>query len=860
MRITLGHYWPLFVLLVIPLVWGVARHTTIGLSHRHMRASVIVRTTVLVLLALALMQPVWHRAGKWISVVYALDVSSSIDPSFIDTAIEWIGSSSSSGEPAHTGLIAFGGSAQNVGSIDGIRAVEVSADGSNGSINQSATDLETAVAQALRSFDPRYLKRLVLITDGNQNVGDLTRVVGRAQESGVRIFAMPANVRGAGDSWIEAIELPPDMREQEPVAATMQVFSRVATQATVELLGNGATLESRDVDLQPGLNTIPFEVRLPGQGGVTISGRIDTQDDPFPQNDRHAQSIRVGARPRVLYVEGRPASAHYLRDALAGEGMDVVLGQPASIPPTVGGLEEYDLVLLSDVPSTSFSEAQMDAVLAYVRDSSGGFIFAGGESSFGEDGYAETAIEEALPIWFEINEKRKDLALVIVMDKSYSMVGPKLQLSKEAAKAALELLEPTHRFGLITFDDTPHSTVPLQAATDKPLMNDFINRIIASAQTNIYPALEMAYDELAQNDAEVRHIILLSDGKTYPDEYEALVTRMAEDSITVSSVAVGEEADRELLGNIAEWGNGRSYFIRDAARVPQVFIQETQIASQQTLIEESVEPTVASPVEAFTGIDIGSAPPLLGYVNTQAKDNAEVLLASEASAPILARWHYGLGKAAAFTSDVKNRWAAEWLTWPGYGKFWSQLVRETMRRDEGEEVDFSIERVGDEAVITVSAVTEEGVYQDDLEPRLEVVDPSGVPAAVALDQIGPGTYQGRYTLETSTESPYGFRLSVGGVEDQAVSLYYPYSDEYRLYPPNTELLGAISEETGGKLLPDNDEIFADYGESASVPTPLWPLLAGLALVGYLLDIAIRRAPWFWRLFASAPGGSSLAAS
>lgn len=855
MSITFGHLWPLLVVLVVPLVWGITRHTTIGLSRRHLRASAMVRTTVLVLLALALMQPVWHRAGKWISVVYALDVSSSIDPGFIDTAIDWIASSSSSGEPAHTGFIAFGGSAQNVGSVDGIRGVEVSPDGANGSIEQSATNLEAAIAQALRSFDPRYLKRLVLITDGNQNVGDLTRVVSRAQESGVRIFSMPANVRGEGDSWIEAIELPQDMREQEPVAATVQVFSRVATTATVELLGNGAALESREVDLQPGLNTIPFEVRLPAEGWVTITGRLEAENDPFPQNDLRAQSIWVGSRPRVLYVEGRPASAHYLRDALVGEGIDVVLGRPGSIPTTVRGLEAYDLVLLSDVPSTSLSQAQMSAILSYVRDSSGGFIFAGGESSFGEDGYAGTAIEETLPIWFEINQKRKDLALVIVLDKSYSMVGPKLQLSKEAAKAALDLLEPTHRFGVISFDDTPHATVPLQLATNKPPMRDFINRIIASAQTNIYPALEMAFEALSESDAEVRHIILLSDGKTYPDEYEALVTRMAEDDITVSSVAVGEEADRELLGNIAEWGNGRSYFIRDAARVPQIFIQETQIASQQTLIEEAVQTTVAGHVEAFTGIDLASAPPLRGYVSTQAKENAEVLLVSEASAPILARWHYGLGKAAAFTSDVKNRWASDWLTWQGYGKFWSQLVRETMRRDQGEEVDFVIERVGDEAVVTVSAVTEEGVYWVDLDPRLEVVEPGGGRVAVALHQIGPGTYQGRYSLETSAESPYGFRLSVEGFEDQVLSLYYHYSDEWRLYPPNTALLNTISEETGGKLLPDDDEIFADYGESASVPTPLWQLLAGLALVGYLLDIAVRRAPWFWRLFASAPGAS-----
>ena len=852
MSVTLSHYWPLLLLLALPPVWWMKTHTSVGLSARHLLASTIVRTAVIVFLVLALTQPVWNRAGNWISVVYVLDVSSSVDPDFVDTAIDWIAASSAAGNPAHAGYVAFGGSALSVESAAGIRSVPVSAGGADRSIDRSATNLEIAVAQALRTFDPRYLKRLVLITDGNENSGDIMKILGRVQEEGVRIFAMPATVRGAGDSWIETIDLPDGIREQEPVLATVQVFSRVATTATVELLGGDVTLETKEVDLQPGLNPIEFDVRLTGEGPVTITGRVQTAADPFSQNDVLLQSITVGPRPRILYIEGRAASAHYLYDALTDEGMEVELGQARDLPTAPEDYEQYDLVLLSDVPRSSLNAAQMLSILTWVRDSGGGFIFAAGESSYGEEGYAETPIEETLPIWFRVNEKRKDLALVIVMDKSFSMVGPKIELSKEAAKAALELLESTHRFGLVTFDHSPYWTVPLQLVTNKERINEYISSIIASAHTNIYPALETAYEVLAETEAEVRHVILLSDGKTYPDDYETLLNRMAEAEITVSSVAVGEEADRELLGNIAAWGNGRSYFIRDAQRVPQIFIEETRIASQATLIEGAVETRIVSPVEAFTGIDLAAAPSLRGYVSTQAKDTAEVLLESEAEAPILARWHYGLGKAAVFTSDVKNRWAADWIEWEGYGKFWSQLVRETMQRDSAAEIEFAVERVGDEAVVTVSAVTEEGVFRTGLEPRLEVIEPGGTGVVLQVDQVGPGTYQARYPLHTSPDSPYLFRLSADDFDAQSRELFYAYTDEYRLYPPNTELLIAVAEQTGGKVLPEPEEIFEDYGESASVPTPLWPFFAALALLAYLLDIAMRRAPWFWRRFASAP--------
>ena len=851
MSIEFARWWPILGLVAIPFIWRLSKSSTLGSSPRHRAVAAALRISVVVLLVAALIEPVWQRSGKWMSVVYALDVSSSIDPAFIGTAIDWIASTNAQGDPAHAAFIAFGGSARAMATVEGIRSVEVSADGANRSINQSVTNLEAAVTRAFRSFDSRYLKRLVLITDGNENAGNVSRVLGEAQENEVRVFTLPATVRGEGDSWIEAIDLPDQIREEEPVTATVRVFSRVATTATVELVSNDQTLETREVRLEPGLNEIDFEVRLPAGGAGTLSGRLQSENDPFAQNDLHTQAVSVGARPRILYVEGRLASAIYLRDALSAEGMDVVVVGPDLLPETAAALESFDLVLLSDVPMDALGDGQVNAILEYVRDSGGGFIFAAGESSYGEEGYAGSQIEELLPIWFEINEKRKELALIIVLDKSYSMVGPKLELSKEAAKAALDLLEPTHSFGLITFDDTPYVTVPLQLAVEKASMNDFISRIIAGSQTNIYPALETAFAALENSDAEIRHIILLSDGKTYADDYEELVSLMSDSDITVSSVAVGQEADRELLGNIAKWGRGRAYFIEDAARVPRIFIQETQIASQSTLVEEAVQTTVVMSVEAFTDIDMDAAPPLRGYVRTLAKETAEVLIQSDSENPLLARWRYGLGRTAVFTSDVKNRWAADWLTWEGYGKFWSQLVRETMRRDGGEELDFVVERIGNEAVITVSALTEEGTYRSDLDPQLRVLGTGGEETPLSFEQVGPGTFQARYTLGAPGEDPYRFELSGNGIEDRSQALYYRYGDEFRLYPPNTELLSEIAVQTGGKFLPDVAEIFDDYGETASVPTPLWPWLSVLALVSFFLDIAVRRAPWFWRRFAGA---------
>ena len=81
-------------------------------------------------------------------------------------------------------------------------------------------------------------------------------------------------------------------------------------------------------------------------------------------------------------------------------------------------------------------------------------------------------------------------------------------------------------------------------------------------------------------------MILLSDGRSIAKDFETLTKKMAAAKITVSSVAVGDEADRDLLGKIAVWGQGRSYFTRDPSQVPQIFIDGTQLATGETLRED----------------------------------------------------------------------------------------------------------------------------------------------------------------------------------------------------------------------------------------------------------------------------------
>ena len=567
--------------------------------------------------------------------------------------------------------------------------------------------------------------------------------------------------------------------------------------------------------------------------------RVD--GERFVDNNTFRESVVVDGQPRVLYIEGHQESAHYLTDALELEGIEVDTIGPSAVPSTVDRFDAYEAVILSDVRADELTPRQMDAMATYVRDLGGGFILAAGESVYGEEGYSETDVEEILPIRFELERDKTSVALIIVLDKSGSMGGQKIELAKEASKAAVDVLEDDHLIGIIAFDYNYYWPVRLQSARNRVDINQSVSMIIAGGETNIYPALREANLQLTGLQAEVRHVILLSDGRSLPDDYIGLVESMSDDKMTVSTVAVGNGADRELLSNIAEWGQGRSYFIEDALMVPQIFTEETQLATQGTLEEEPFVPVVTKDVEAFKGIDFENAPPLLGFLSTIAKDTSEVLLEAAEEKPILVRWQYGLGKTVAFTSGVKDRWAAEWLRWEGYTKFWPQLVRETMRRQEDGELDMRIEKEGDEAHITITATDEDGGFRNELESQIRVVDPRQNTSVIDIHQSGPGTYEAQFPVDQP--GPFVFRM-IGDETNVSRILPYSYPDEYHFYPPDVDLLQEVSSVTGGKFQPTAADIFSTGGETVVRRVPLWPYLAIAALLLYLTDLLLRRIRLF----------------
>jgi hypothetical protein len=478
----------------------------------------------------------------------------------------------------------------------------------------------------------------------------------------------------------------------------------------------------------------------------------------------------------------------------------------------------------------------------YVRDLGGGFILAGGENTYGGgDGYSETDIEKILPITFDAKRPHRSVAMIVVLDKSGSMGGPDFAFTKEAARAPLELLTNTDSFGVLAFDSDYFWAAPFQSAENREDIAHAISTIIPGGETDIYPPLEEAYMQLLNDPSEVKHVILLSDGHTAKDPFQMLGEKMAAANITISTVALGTGADKDLLANIARWGKGRAYFVNDAKRVPQVFQDESELTIGTTLREGPFTPVVKKEAQLLKGIDFKTAPRLLGYVATKPKEKAQVLLESDRKDPVLARWQYGLGKTAAFTSDLKDRWAVDWLRWNGYSKFWSQLVRQTMRAHDDSQLNLRVVRDGDHARVTIDAIEKDGEFRNQINSQLRVLAPDQLVADVPIHQIGPGSYEADVAL--TQNGAYVFRL-VGEDGGASRTLTYSYPDEYHFYPPSIEALRALSIETNGKFQPQPADIFTTHGETAASPVQLWPYLVGLALLLYVCDVFLRRVRLF----------------
>jgi uncharacterized membrane protein len=819
-------------------------------------ASLLVRLAFASMLVLGLARPVRTVAARKVCTVFLVDVSDSIpDLALQDARDEVKRARLARGSDDLVRVVTFARRPRVVpvdDAVDSEPAIERHGPGLG-----SGTDIAAALQLAYGLYPEGYLRRAVLLSDGVQTDGDLLAEASRARQYGVRLHVVPAKRHVPGEVAVRELHVPDRVHEQDTFAVHAQVFSSVPQRAKLVLKQGDAIngLEGvKVVDLAAGDNDVSFQSKAALPGEVTYSLEVaEAAQDHFPENNRATAVAAVVGRPVVLYVEGDPAHGSYLASALSAQQIDVDTSDP--LPSTLREAERYDFIVLSDVPAERVSLTQQETLEQYVRDLGGGFLFAGGENGFGLGGWQHSIVERLLPVRMDAERRRDEpeVAMTLVIDRSGSMTGLPLEMAKQAARATADTLAGDDLLEVIAFDSQPTRIVRMTPAKHSARVQNDIARIQAGGGTEIFAALDAAYQGLSTTRARRKHVVLLTDGQAPQAGIRDLVQAMAAENITVTTVGLGGGIDEGMLRTIAEVGGGRFYRVVDPQALPRIFTRETEMVSRSAAVEEYFQPRLVAPADFLRGIDLAGAPMLHGYVATKLKASpAQEILESEAGEPVLARWHVGLGYSLAWTSDVKNLWAVEWLRWPQWGQLWGQLVREHMRPRRRQSFDMraEVDPATGHVRAAVDAIGADDRFENDLTATLRVSGPGGPDRTLPMPQTAPGRYEaefpldryGSFLLHATLEKAEG-QASGGRPTPVAESFGHvtsSYPREYLATAPDFSTLARAASATGGLVDPPPAALFDPAGEAIQAHQDLWSRLVGAAIVLLLLDLALRR--------------------
>ncbi|MPZ14743.1 MAG: VWA domain-containing protein [Chloroflexi bacterium] len=721
----------------------------------------------------------------------------------------------------------------------------------------SATDLSTGLRLAAAVLPSGYAGRVVLLSDGRETRGDVVSAARELSARGITVDVLPVGASPRADVRLDAVALAETAHEGEvaTLTAAISVVGPEGTggQATIRVSRDDAHVLERSVTLRSGKQEValPVPVGPPGLHRYRIDViPADAAANETTRNDALGAIQRVVGPPRVLVVATGLAEAGLLPGALEAGGAAFDVVQPAQVPADSAGWARYDAVVLANVGAEELPPGAMELLEQQVRDLGRGLAMTGGPTSFGPGGYDQTPVERALPVEMDITGRGREpkVAMALVIDKSGSMSGLKVEMAKEAALRSVGLLRPGDRAAVLAFDSVPQWVSPLTPIDQRDEIERAIGSVYAAGGTEIYPALEASFSALRDAPADVKHVILLTDGRSgSTGDYGALLDQLNEARVTLSTVAVGEDADTGLLRALARNGRGRYHFASDPTAIPRIFSEETVTATRSILVEAHFFPAAASRGPLLQGL--GSVPPLDGYVTVAPKETAEVVLVSPEGDPVLAAWQYGAGRAVAWTPDLTTRWAGGWTGSSAATALWGNVLSWLLPPPDAGELQVRVEADGAGGF---AIVAENRSEWDQVRPtEAAAIGPDGTRQSIPLAPVGPGRYRG--ALDEATPGAYVVQVTqavgdAGELRGEA-GWVAPYSPEYRESGTDQALLGRIVAAGGGRLLGDPTAAVALADRPALARWPAWPLLLILAALTWPLEIAARRlgipAPARW---------------
>jgi Ca-activated chloride channel family protein len=805
----------------IPLAWGYYEYPR---TTRKLGLALKVATFTLILLALA--QPRLIISTAKVAVGVLVDTSASVSPRDLERASKLASELDGARGSNALRVIPFARST---------RVAEVTEDRkpwrlrlTSGADGRS-TDLEAAVREAISSLPSGMLPRLALISDGNENKGSIARAAWQARQSGVPIdtYSMAGRVRPA--LRLESVSLPANAFTGEQFAIDLAVSAPKKTTAEVELLAEGRSLGVTQVTLGGGINPIRMHASLETPGALDLTIAVRTQSAGAVQVDQ-AVMLR---RPKALYVSEDPAGVdNALPGALAAAQFEVTRANDI----LATNFADYQLLVLNNWDLEKMPLPRKEDLEKYVKQGGGLLVIGGERNVYDQKKKVEDALDRALPAKLLPPQSAEGTVVVLIVDKSSSMEGPKIELARAAATGLVSNLRPIDQVGVLIFDNSFRWAVPIRKADDPRSINALIAGIIPDGGTQIAPALTEAYQKILPVEATYRHILLLTDGISEEGNSYALARQAKEHQVTISTIGLGADVHREYLEMVANLAEGKFYALRDPSGLEQIVLRDVMEHTGTTAVEKPLAAQVVKQTEILDGLNIESAPPLKGYVRFEAKPSAETILTFDKHEPLLVRWQYGLGRSAIFTSDAKARWAAEWMHWKGYDKFWTNLSRDLLPHTQAGEATVEYDSANGDLVANYRLGA--GVDEPKEVPPIYVIGSDGFKKPVDVRKVGAGVYRGRLPIG-SRQGLFRVRPLADTPAFPEVGLYRPEA-ELTEYGSNQALLKQVAEFTGGRFEPAPKAVFDAGGRTLASTLQLWPGLLALAIMANLAELVLRK--------------------
>jgi Ca-activated chloride channel family protein len=775
----------------------------------------------------ALSEPVMNTVETKTAVAVLVDTSASVSKQDLDQASKFLNTMESERGRNWMRVLPF---ARGIRSVDPKETAGGWALLNTSSELGRGTDLEGGIREALAAVPSGMVPRVMLLSDGRENAGSAARAAWQARQLNVAIDVVPMAGRDRPGIALDSVSMPPNAFSGERFAVEMMVTAPRAAKGTIEIQAEGKALGTSPVQLEPGPNRLRVQANVATTGAVNVSLllKADGLGDV-----RFDQAINL-RRPKVLYISQDPVGTESnLMQAFGAAQFDVT----PSIDPLKTKLNDYQLVVFNNWDLESIPASRKDEFEDYVKKGGGLLVIGGEKNVYLEGKKIEDGLDRVLPAKLAPPRSPEGTCVVLIMDKSSSMEGRKMELARVSSIGVIENLRAVDMVGVLIFDNSFQWAVPIRRAEDRALIKRLVAGVTPDGGTQIAPALTEAYRKIKPVTATYKHIVLLTDGISEEGDSLELSREAAQNKVTISTVGLGQDVNKAYLEKVAAFSGGKSYFLTEPSGLEQILLRDVMEHTGSTAIEKPLVAAVMKKAEILEGTGIEKAPALKGYVKFKAKPAADLLLQLDRD-PLLTRWQYGLGRSAVFASDAKSRWAADWITWAGFDKFWMNVLRDLLPHAQTAEATAEYDTANGDLVVDYKVARDSELPAK--VPPIFVIGPDGFQKPINVEKVAEGAYRGRL--------PIGARQGLFRIRPVEESRIFPeiglYRQEEELtqYGSNEQLLRQVAAFTGGRFNPPAAQAFDAGGRSIESTVRWWPGLLAIALLLNLGELVLRKWP------------------